>query len=501
MPSPLEPPRLPYCGLTVIVDNPSRFDKNRLISGYAGQLLDNALTPLIRAQCEIRTSDVKTPYRLGTTTVLLCGKKSVEAVGLLSATLNELRGCPIKLNNISYVPTYFPQDVCDILDYEKKFNTLDEDYGSGDNVSADREDETTRAIKGHGKTRRATWKFWFEWDVRKAVKITKRKGVLETYKHSYGIRIYPDASDVLRALQERVGSTLYLDIETDRNKNLTCIGLAFPDTPIYCVPILRCDYRLAYTEVPNILRWLAVCMSRNTVVAHNSSFDLFVLAWKYRLPIGRNIYDTMLAHHRCFPEVEKSLGHCVSLYLESPYHKNEGVFEPHNHQQEEALWSYNTKDIETMIGVKLAIDTYAKNVSGLTESIAQCNASIRPYLICQMLGLAYKDEERVRKLEENDKRINQILRLLRLCTGRLMNPNSPKQIANYLYGDPPNGLGLKRPPKDLTAEHTLRKILTRQEVPAINIILAARGISHETSSFLQFNPWTFNSKLEEAEDI
>ncbi len=73
-----------------------------------------------------------------------------------------------------------------------------------------------------------------------------------------------------------------------------------------------------------MLRALAVALRDNTVVIHNALFDLFVLAYRYGIPAPPNVYDTMLAHHRLFPEVEKSLGHCISLYTDPTLSQERG---------------------------------------------------------------------------------------------------------------------------------------------------------------------------------
>ena len=208
-----------------------------------------------------------------------------------------------------------------------------------------------------------------------------------------------------------------------------------------------------YEDTARVLRALAVAFRDNTVVIHNALFDLFVLAYKYGIPAPRSVYDTMLAHHRLFPEVEKSLGHCLALYTDQPYHKNEGVFEPKNASQQQQLYEYNAKDVISLALLKPQLDETAKNFKA-TDSIRQVNASVVPYLTAMLQGIRYDDEKLHDIVAHNDRYQNELLRFLRLLTGGDLNPNSPKQVANYLYGR----LGYQRPDKDITSEKVLMQL-------------------------------------------
>lgn len=499
-----EPPRLPYCGLTIIVDNPSRFDREAFFSGYAGKLVANGLQPIVRQQCDIRVANLPKPLLPNTKCILLCGVKALRSFEI-GTSLAEQRGSPfIGPQGIPCVATFFPQDACDVVDYEAKFNPLDASYESGedddDGDKGDNEKDSDTGVKGHGKTKRKNYAFWLLRDLAKAARICLDGGVLQKplYKDK-PIVVYPPSNTVIDFLLSLRDKQLCLDIETDSQLQLTCIGIATDDftTPVYVIPFRRYDYTHAYANLAHILHALALALSRNTIIGHNVSFDLLVLAYKYHVLFGRNIYDTMLAHHRCFPEVEKSLGHCISLWTDLPYHKNDGVYEPHNLSQEEQLWNYNAKDVVATLEVRNGIESYSKNISGLQASIKQANAAIRPYLITSLQGIFYDEEMRLKILNGNDRRITQLLSLLRIGTGLNINPASPKQVAMYLYCEPPVGLGLPKPQKDLTNEKTLRKLLTRHVCPAINIILEIRRLAKE-SGMLKFEPWSFYA---ESNDI
>ena len=278
---------------------------------------------------------------------------------------------------------------------------------------------------------------------------------------------------------------MYFDIETNRSLEMTCFGFSFDEKRAWCVPMVvspREGYY--YSDTPRILRALAVAMRDNTTVIHNSLFDLFVMGYKYGIPAPRRVYDTMLAHHRLFPEVEKSLGHCLSLYTAQPYHKNEGVVEAQGHEQQTQLYEYNAKDVISMALLQPQIDATAANFKA-TDSIQQVNDSVVPYLTAMLQGIRYDDAKLDDIIANNDRHQNVLLRFLQLLVGKDLNPNSPKQVADYLY----NRLGYKRPSKDVTSEKALLQLrLSKPDNPVMALILRYRSLAKESGQ-LKFPPW------------
>ena len=461
---------LPYKGLTVVLGKPSRFDRAQLLSGYGGQMFFNALSPLARQSVDVFLADAlkngEVSYKPDTKVVLLLGQKALDMVAT-GVSIDEQRGCPIIKDGITYVPSYEPQEAVDRQAY---FNPNDsDDKGGGDDKGR------------HGKTRRPNRKFWLTRDVKKAVAYLTTPPEVTKAAHV----LWPRADEVIRVLTETKGKNMYFDIETNRSLEMTCFGFSFDEKRAWCVPMVvspREGYY--YSDTPRILRALAVAMRDNTTVIHNSLFDLFVMGYKYGIPAPRRVYDTMLAHHRLFPEVEKSLGHCLSLYTDQPYHKNEGVFEAHGHEQQTQLYEYNAKDVISMALLQPQIDATAANFKA-TDSIQQVNDSVVPYLTAMLQGIRYDDAKLDDIIANNDRHQNVLLRFLRLLVGKDLNPNSPKQVADYLY----NRLGYKRPSKDVTSEKALLQLrLSKPDNPVMALILRYRSLAKESGQ-LKFPPW------------
>jgi len=456
-----------YSGLTVVIDTPSRFDRRVLFSGYAGAFFDSTLT-VSRESCDLRTlSTMNAGLLPNTNVVLLLGRKSLyqykPGVGL-----DEQRGNPWIEDGVTYIASYMPQDTFDRKNY---FNPNEEYIGGSD------DDKVT-----HGKTKRQNWRFWLLKDIKKACRYLLVKPMIQDAQEV----IYPELDDVVKDLTETKGKDLFFDVETASDLTLTCFGYGWDTKVSICVPMYEIPRQAYYYNgkgTAKILRALAVAFRDNTVVIHNALFDLFVMAYKYGIPAPRKVYDTMLAHHRLYPEVEKSLGHCISLYLDREYHKNEGVFEPRNQQQILSLYHYNAKDVVALALLKPKLERHAAQLHA-KESIQQVNDSVTPYLTAMFQGLNYDKDKLDARIAYNNRYCAQISRMLKLLVGYEINPNSPKQVSNYLY----NCMLYKKPAKDLTNEKTLLQLRLKHPNPVLTLILKYREMAKQSGQ-LKFPPY------------
>lgn len=469
------PPQLAYCGLTVVLSHPSRFDDTTLLSGKAGNFFDAALSPVAnRYQCYLTTADqfdVNNPPN-GTRVVLLLGEHAHRKFFGREVSLMEQRGSPATCpaTGITYISTIFPQDAEDRRNIESKqnFHRIElEREDEADEDTADTDEKST-----HGKTKRKNYKFWLRKDIKKTAEILR--GGLKVVTPE--LEIYPSPERVIEELTNTKNTQLYFDIENDPHLNLTCFGYSFSDSRATCVPMYQTHYRpkrYFYDDLTTcrLLRALAIALRDNEVVIHNAMWDLLVLCWKYRIPLPRKIFCTMVAWNRLFPEVEKSLGHVLSFLTHQPYHKNEGAYAPYNNQQAENLYRYNAKDVASLPLIFRGIHSEAARL-GAANSIAQANASIRPYLIAELQGLRVDREAQNVIRDRAARRTVQMERLLRILVGFDLNPRSPKQVAAYLYD---KRRIAERPAKDLTASKTLLQLYLKTKLEVIPFLLEARG--------------------------
>lgn len=497
-------PSFTYCGLTVVLSNPSRFDKVELLSANGGWFFgEMCLRPTInRYQCEIRTADDKSALLKDTKVVLLLGTKAMtEWLGPLAKDnkLGELRGSVFMIDNIPHIASYFPQDCVDTLNFEKQHN----DLHTEDDGDDDEDDESGDDKRRHGYTNRKNFGFWLLKDCEK-VKYLLSNPVPTEPKPEY--IIYPELATVLNKLLNTKNEYFYFDIETDVELNILCFSFAFNANSIYVVPCLLPDYSHAYSGLWQIYRALAICIRDNIIVAHNgSNFDFYVLANKYHIAIHR-CYDTLIAQHRCFPEQEKSLGHCVSLWTWQPFHKDMGDVSYTSLENANQMWQYCGLDVYTMVLIRENIDKYASRMPGLKESIDAANKAIKPYLTATMLGIRYDDSKLKETVAENDKLMMHHLSWIDYLVGKdnlkeirgkgkSALPTSNLQCCRYFheylgYGVVGKGnerLDGTRGPS-LGKKNLFKLKLKVTDNPVIDIILSYRELSKE-SSMLQFTPW------------
>lgn len=205
--------------------------------------------------------------------------------------------------------------------------------------------------------------------------------------------------------------------------------------------------------------------------------------------------------HNCYPEAEKSLGHSLSLpWLFQPYHKDEGSFAYGNQQQALQLWRYCGKDVSSLMLLKQAQDTYAKSHIGLRSSIDSVNSYVRSYVTTTLLGIRYSQETMEKTMSDNDRIMNQILRLVTILigekyikiirgTGKSAMPNSNKQCVAYFHGL------LKYPVVGTTPDGNpslgkkyMFKLKLKMNNPVIDLVILYRRLAKASGS-LKFIPF------------
>jgi hypothetical protein len=488
-------PKFQYLGLTIIMSNPSRNDHNRLLDGNEGLWFENeCLKTISRYQCDIRLIDDKGPLLPGTKVVLILGARAHSLFTGANTTLDENRGSPIIVNGVPCISTFTPRDALDPKDYETTKNPY---AVSDEEDEAIQDEDKVGAVlveKGRGSTAWSNYRFWVRQDTKKAIRILENNGHIPQADVSPNYIISPSSGQIIEVLTKTKGCDLYFDMETDfYSMDMRCFAFSFSNKPqdVYVVPVLDTNYKPAYSNLAGIFRALAVGLRDNCVVAHNgSSFDFPVLAYKYKIPIGKRSFDTLIAQHRIYPTIEKSLGHCMSLWTYEPYHKNEGIHGYHTGEQARQLYLYCGKDVWGMYLVKKAQLEFAKEDAGLQASIQQGMDAIRPYMITSLLGIKFDEELRKSKVKENDRKMYQYLRIMRMLCGPKIEPLiSNKKCVEYFHNmlGYPVQMRTKKGGASL-AKDSLYKLRLKVENPVIDFLIKYRETQKETGT-LNFKVW------------
>lgn len=296
-------------------------------------------------------------------------------------------------------------------------------------------------------------------------------------------------------LRQVSGTYIVLDIENSP-KSAECyiIGFVCGDSPaVQVVPIFGANRKLIYPrkDVATFIAALAQALSRNLVVAHNASFDLAMLAYRYRVPIPENVYDTMLAQHRIEPLLEKSLDHCIRYWLNCPSHKGDFVI-PFTAEQYRQLAEYNAKDVFLTREIFLRQRDFISSRPGLRASVEQANSTVPMYLAAGIKGF-YVPEDLLAKEKDKLQRRSDSLRALAKALARdLMpdfSPGSSQQCAKLFYEklsyEPQGETASGRPQMNKAAMQKLR--LRYPHNPLLRVILAYREVTKALSMFQFFS--------------
>lgn len=517
-------PKLPYCGLTIVLSNPSRFDKFMLLTATGGECINNhCLQPeLNRMMCDVRVMEDKSPWLEGTRCILLLGQAAMHHYVPESKdnTLNEMRGSPLYVGAIPAMASYYPQDAADKSNWEQAHNENSKEYEGIDDEDSEQQEAkedakvTNENIKRFAKTKRRNYAFWLRMDIKKCKNLLKNNLLKWPVEPSPNYFLYPPTDTIIRVLSSIKNSTIDCDIETDyEEQNLLCFSFTVDGKSIYCVPILDYNYGWAYPNLPSILRAFAVACRNNTVVAHNgATFDFYVLAAKYRIAV-KYPYDTMMAFHRCFPDVEKSLGHFVSLWTYQQFHKDTDSRAYFTKEQMMQKLLYCGKDVFTMRLGRIQMESYSTSIPGLPESIRLANRSILPYLTTTLQGICFDDKGRQKIIKENDRLMMQYLRIIHLLIGESGMADVRSAVKKATGGMPSSNpqciryfkdlLGYRIPkgkPKESgessysLGKKNMYKLALQYDNPVIRFILLYRTCKTETG-YLKFKPFKGDGKI------
>jgi len=416
--------------IALVLHGSSRFDKenNGILLGPAGDFVRDIM---VRHGVDI--DDVSSfyitfaddffrgtnPKPKGITKIIFAGAKALEFLpAAKDKSLDAFRGVVyISPNKTQYIVTYWPQDCVDAWGMEDAL----EGEGEGDDI-LDKDDG-----KSTSPTKRSNYSFWFQQDIKKLLTYDPSKEVQSEF---YPIHVQR-AEDACQVFSFE--GPIFFDIETHPKTNtLTCLAIACGNSPVYSVPVYDHGGNLNVGVV--FFARLIREFKKRRVVIHNALFDLCFLAAFYKIPFGTDIYDTMVAGHRIYPEAEKSLAHQATLFSNRPFHKDEaGNFDPRNRAQFEQLRAYNVKDVIVLREIYYGqIDLIAGD-RGLQDSVDQASRSLADYAFMSLHGMHFDPVKRgyiVRRCEE---RYKQLARVLKILVGFELNPGSPDQVVKYLH--------------------------------------------------------------------
>ena len=286
-------------------------------------------------------------------------------------------------------------------------------------------------------------------------------------------------------LYGKLGNTIFYDIEVDVfNGEMTCISLAYSPTECISIPFI-CEHG-DYFTIPQeceILKRIAYILEDPEIPigGQNLVFDSHYMLRKYGIKVS-NIHDTMVAQKTLLPDYPVGLHFICSTRTDLPYYKDDGKYWLKGIGNFESGWRYNALDS------LVCADAHPSQLQDLLKQgnyftyLRKCK-SIPPYVYIMEKGIRINLGSMTQRYNEMGQEVDQCLADLHKEVGFTLNPNSPKQVADYFYHQLKLPAYKGKTGGDTTDEKALKRI-ARKGYRAASLILKLRGLSKERSTFL-----------------
>ena len=288
--------------------------------------------------------------------------------------------------------------------------------------------------------------------------------------------------DTIKSLHSK--EYLAFDIETAKNQ-IVCIGFGWSNTESICIPIFygngswwspREELAIA-TEIRKLF-----ANPYPKFIAQNAQFDMVYLADKWGVKVANLWMDTMVAFHCVYPELRKGLDFLCSIYTKRPYYKSMS----REQSGPDVLWKYNCLDtvvtLECAMAIRKELDEFGTSEFYFKHS----HKLITPLIRMQRRGVRIDVIKRSEIDARLDKEIEEMQLRLNAVVGHELNPNSPKQMKEFLYNE------LKLPPQrnratgNLTAnEEAIEELAKRYKNPVFELVLDIRKARKLLSTYIR----------------
>lgn len=229
------------------------------------------------------------------------------------------------------------------------------------------------------------------------------------------------------------GDVITFDTETV-DKNLRCLGIATDPINAICIPFSRQLVPMGHGAWTDEERSAIVEKLREILedpeigkVAQNFPFDWRVVLENLGIEVQGLVMDTMVASHCCYSELPKSLDFLTSTYTEIPYYAD------YDSGSDLSTWTYNCWDCVATYEVylKMVDELKTLKVEDFYKTFAE------PVMVALAKagrrGVYVDLELRQKMIQEYEDEIQRIKEELSKAAGFELNPNSPKQMKEFLY--------------------------------------------------------------------
>ncbi|MFA5132923.1 MAG: DNA polymerase [Candidatus Paceibacterota bacterium] len=252
--------------------------------------------------------------------------------------------------------------------------------------------------------------------------------------------IEPTLTQIMDYLNEiyETSTETSIDIETVNKTHITCVGFTKNENSAICIPFRSKGLRNHWAEHEQLLILEAMrrVYQKPGLVKIGQNFLDYDAHYLYPL-LGfprEPLFDTLYAHQLIHADARHDLGFIISVYTDMPYHKDDAKdWESKKLPHDQALWEYNCRDtIGThRAALKLRSDLHELGLYGfLTGYIMPFK---RALFEMEWRGIYVDQELRGRMAKDiEDNLLPDALWCIEELTGKAINPNSSKQVGEYL---------------------------------------------------------------------
>ncbi|MBU2118783.1 MAG: hypothetical protein KJ954_14440 [Alphaproteobacteria bacterium] len=247
------------------------------------------------------------------------------------------------------------------------------------------------------------------------------------------LQIAPTLEQVANYLQGATGKLVAIDVET-KGRWIDCIGLSHDSAHAICIPRGGPYWGPLEEKVERLLKeWFK---SDPRLATQNGSFDWTMLLAN-GFPVERIGFDTMVAHHLLYAELPHDLHYLTSVYTREPYYK----WMLRAADSEEMRWKYNCLDAAVTIEIAEALqrEMGESEIGRFFETFSMPLFQTVFKMGLRGVGVDLKAKQRLQKVLAY--LITRKKKAFSKLVGREINPASPKQLKEYIYGE------LKLPPQ------------------------------------------------------
>lgn len=342
------------------------------------------------------------------------------------------------------------------------------------------------------------------WAMRQIISVFLRRAAAESQTKGlnlpeHNLVLDPDPDTILHHLNRLLSSeAVAFDIENPGRSPIVCIS--FSDSPdwVISIPFNRGLGHRWHRYVEQEI-WVAISklLSNDALkIAHNLNYD-FTYLTTHKIHVKPPYYDTMQAHHVCYPDLSRdelkkyklnSLALCTALYTTMPYYKSDfkvdNSADPKWKGAEYEFWRYNANDSLAAFKIYLATK-HDLTQMGQLPAFEHDMSVWKPLMAMSLKGVAVDKERKAEVTTLCDKYIQQTNLQINTIVGREVDTASHVDVKRVLYTDLDLPMqfdrGTGKPSSDAVALHRLVK---RTGHPVPNLIIDIRRFAKLKSSYL-----------------